>query len=129
MKKRLRKKKRCGEFKRHGFVLVSRYPSMTDVENETLLDRVICFAEGRCLGITGALEHLYVTRLCVTGNCRPCNLRYGKQRNRGDISNADRDAMVFFVKEQGAVAAIAGPMIDINTSNDAAYEKATPTLE
>lgn len=129
MKKRLRKKKRLGEFKRHGFILVSRYPELPSDELEQLLDGVCSFAESRCLGVTGSIEHLYVSRLCITGSCRQCNLRYGKKRNKGDISDADRDALVSFVKDHGATAVNAGPLFDSNSSSDELYEKSTPNLE
>jgi hypothetical protein len=58
VKRRLRKKKRVGEFRELGFgVRADLRPGIDDAEIETFVDRMIAFVEARQLAFGGGGEH------------------------------------------------------------------------
>jgi uncharacterized protein YggL (DUF469 family) len=92
MNRRLRKKKRTGEFREFGFELVADLRSgITDDEFEVLIDRLISAVEGRQLGFGGGggrdgkLEG-FITRL-----------------GRGSATDEDRAAIAAFLECDAAV--------------------------
>lgn len=61
MKKRLRKKKRLGEFVEYGFAVSCEFPMHDDATEEARLDALIALCEANYLGIGGATRGFFIT--------------------------------------------------------------------
>lgn len=130
MKRRLRKKRRLGEFREYGFSVLAQFPSgARGPEAEARLDEFIRFVETRNLGVGGNPEGTggFVSRLCTNRRCRQCNRRYGRDRVFTPVTDADRDDVVAWFRSRGGVAS-AGPLIDAHHCTEAEFDASLPTL-
>jgi len=102
MRKRLRKKKRLGDFAEYGFVITLKPESQsTDSERETLLDRFIDEAIERndlsCGGGGGETMEFFVTA----------------NGHRASVTHAQRDAVELWLSAAGGIASFSvGPPVD-----------------
>lgn len=100
MKRRLRKKKRVGEFQELGFELTCALHPSTRAERDALLDRWIGFVESRGLGFGGTV---------VEGRLEGFVTRLG----RGSATAEDQSAVVrFLASEALALGCQVGPLRD-----------------
>ena len=100
MRKRLRKKKRVGEFREFGFAVAFRLdPNLVETEVDAFVDDLIDIVEDHDLGFGGGgkLEWQgYVTRL-----------------SRGSATDSDRETLNAFLQHDSRVKAVAvGPLND-----------------
>lgn len=97
MRKRLRKKKRLGEFQELGFeVRTTLRPGLSETEIDAFLDRVIAFVESRGLGYGGGDTSAFVSYL-----------------GRGSVTEQDREAFSAFLAGDAAVERYElGPLCD-----------------
>lgn len=87
MRKRLRKKKRIGEFQELGFeVCTTLRTGLSEQERDAFLDRVIAFVEARRLGYGGGDVSAFVSYL-----------------GRGSLTEQDREAFSAFLAGDTAV--------------------------
>jgi len=132
MKRRLRKKKKLGEFREYGFQLVARYPAeITEEQLDSLLMELFNFVEHRNLGVGGGCGRdveMFVCRLCRRHRCCSCIRKYGRDRNLGPVTEMDRSAVVEWFRAHGALAE-AGPLIDANHHSEAEFESSIPKLD
>jgi uncharacterized protein YggL (DUF469 family) len=129
MRRRLRKKRKVGEYAEFGFMLIARFPiEWTPDHHDTLLMDMIDFVESRQLGIGGGPDTgAFVHRLCTRRRCTQCNRRYGTNRNVGPVTVADQDDLTTWLIEHGALEAKAGPLVDANHGSESDYDD--PKLE
>jgi uncharacterized protein len=101
MRRRLRKKKRLGEFTELGFeVRAELTPDLDDAGFEAFIDRCIEAVEARRLGFGG-------------GGRREDFAGFVTQLGRGSATEHDRTAMVTFLSSDPAVVRHAvGPLVD-----------------
>lgn len=125
MRKRLRKKRHLGEYREYGFHVVAHH---ADMDDETFLIPFLDFIERRNLGGGGSFEGgMFISRLCPHGRCQSCERKYGRDRMFGPVTDADREAVVAWLRERGALAE-AGPLVDAWHVSETQMEAATPTL-
>ena len=100
MKKRLRKKRRLGEFREYGFELTfAIHPSLTADEVDAVTDAFIDLIESRNLQIGGGGNHSW--SVFVQGP------------SRGSATEQDREAILRWLSQhEHVVNATAGPLRD-----------------
>lgn len=102
MNKRLRKKKRLGEFKEYGFCILAIAPDLetaSDAEVDKFCDELILFAEDNGCGVGGCIGHktdVFYTHL-----------------NRGTCTEDDRLKVYAFLLNHPLVTDFkVGPLVD-----------------
>lgn len=97
MRRRLRKKKRLGEFREFGFEITAQLSPGAD--HEAFMDRLIDAVEARQLGVGGGGSKDFQCFIARLG--------------RGSANDEDRDALGrFFAEDPAIVQHEIGPLID-----------------
>lgn len=125
MNRRMRKKRRVGEFAEFGFLVVIKRPPWHTPEDDELLDALIDFAESRNLGLGGTLDLMFVARLACCRRQR-CPVHRGR-RSHVPVTDDDRHVFTEWLRARGLVAGV-GPLLDAWHFTESEYEAATPKV-
>jgi len=118
VKKRLRKKKRLGEFRQDGFHVVGKLKTTSDADYEKFLDDFIDFVEREPVSLLiGGGSSKDSFGFFVTAQNRTC-------------SSADQDDVVRYMKSSPYVGAfVVGPLIDAWHGNAAEVDRIDDELK
>ncbi len=130
MNRRMRKKRKVGEFQEFGFVMKLRV--LDKIANDPLFWNLLFeLADSYNLSLGGCVDEMFIARMCTRGRCLSCDRRFGRDRPRHPLtSRADLQSFAHDLVVEGHVHNVyIGPALDAHHHTRAQYMKALPMGE